>query len=268
MRRASPETGAAAELLSRGFVLLSGPWKTREAAWSSADEIIEEAIGRDRVGSDMGGLEVVGEFNVPPPGALRRGFQPLHLDFGLPIASAGLVDVARFTALYIDRDRPPTGARTRVAPLAPLLAQRSWAGIDTLIERFREYGRASDAGGAPGYTEGILGRLIEAADGSRTLPSPAGLLCGLEFESLEGERRHFAERGLYLDRVEVRVRLEPGGLLLLDNLLTAHGREGLRQPRELHQRCIGYRGLRPRRQARLVRRVLEAVIATRNAERM
>ena len=126
------------------------------------------------------------------------------------------------------------------------------------MQRLRSYaGRSS---GGAGYVEGVFGRLIEAADGSPTLPSPGGpeVLCGMEFESLEHERTHFAERGLDLDAVEERVLLRPGELLLLDNLTTAHGRLGRRQPLELHQLCFGFPGLDVPQQSLLLRRVLRA----------
>lgn len=202
-------------------------------------------------------LETVGEFTIPPAGALSREFQTLHIDFGLPIAGRARLDVARFTALYIDAEHAPTTALTRVVPLRRLLAQRTWSGHRTLVSRLRGYC-------TEGSVEGILARIVEAADDSPSLPSD--VLCGMEFASLAEERAHFARHGLTLDAVEHRVRLGPGELLLLDNLATAHGRAGTRSPGELHQLCSGYRALDVRRQRTLVRRVLSAAGAVQGAE--
>ena len=206
----------------------------------------------------MPALEIVGEFTVPPAGALRRDFQSLHIDFGLPINGRTPVDVARFTALYVDSRHPPPTAFTRVVSLGRLLGQRPWSGRRALVSRLRRYGTTADAEAV--YVEGILARLVEAADNGAALPSPADatVLCGMEFASLAEERAHFARHGLDLDAVEHRVRLGAGELLVLDNLTTAHGRAGRRRPEELHQLCAGYRALTAGTQPTLLHRVLEA----------
>lgn len=144
-----------------------------------------------------------------------------------------------------------------------LLNQRAWLEPELLVERLRRYGKANAGAGVEaraGYVEGIFARLVEAADDSPTLrlSGDAGFLCGMEFESLAQGRDHFAGRGLDLDAVEQRVLLGPGQLLLLDNLATAHGRVGVRKPLELHQLCVGFRGLHLPEQSVLLRRVLEA----------
>jgi hypothetical protein len=247
----------ACELLDNGFVHLRERHAGRRAAWTRAGEVFAAAAAHDAIGAGLPELEVVGEFTVPPLGALRRDFQPLHIDFGLPIGGSQAADVARFTALYIDRDHPATAAWTRVVPLRALLGRREWRDDVTLLERLRRY-VASEAGSA--RAEGILGRLVEAADDTRALPSTADpeFLCGMEFASLSEERAHFAKHLLDLDAVERRVLLGPGELLVVDNLATAHGRVGVRRPEELHQLCAGYRQLDVDRQQVLLRRVLGA----------
>jgi hypothetical protein len=190
-------------------------------------------------------LEVVGEFTIPPAGALRRDFQTLHIDFGLPLNGRAPVDVARFTALYIDADHAPTTACTRIVPLLRLLTQRTWPDRRTLLGRLRTESRA----------EGILARIVEAADDTSTLAP--NVLCGMEFMSIAEERAFFARRGLDLDAVEDRVRLGPGELLVFDNLTIAHGRAGTRRPEELHQLCAGYRNLDVAAQRTLLTRVLD-----------
>jgi len=255
-------SAAAAELLGTGFVHLRAPQNSEGLAWSCARAVFREAAREDAIGAGMPPLGVVGQFTVPPAGAQRRDFQALHIDFGLPVAPHCPTDVARFTALYIHRDRPPTTALPRIVPLGPLLSQRAWVEPRVLLDRLRRYGAANAGDGVErpaGYVEGIFARLVEAVDDSLVLPrsGDAGFLCGMEFDSVGQERNHFAERGLDLNAVEQRVQLCPGQLLLLDNLATAHGRLGTRRPLELHQLCVGFRSLDVPEQSVLVRRVLE-----------
>lgn len=131
------------------------------------------------------------------------------------------------------------------------------------MRRFVAYG---DSHGAwqpgTGYTEGSLARVIEAAlDQPPVLPSVSanpGFLCGNEFSTITDETRFFAQRGLSIDAVAVEVRLQPGELLLFDNLAVAHGRRGSRAPGELHQIVFGHRSLNPREQIKLRDGVLAA----------
>jgi hypothetical protein len=110
------------------------------------------------------------------------------------------------------------------------------------------------------HVEGILARLVEAADDCSALPSTAeaSFLCGMEFASVADERAHFTRHGLKLDSVERRILLSPGEPLLFDNLATAHGRVGKRRLEELQQLCVGYRGLDVTHQRTLLHRVLDA----------
>jgi hypothetical protein len=242
----------ADDLLANGFVHVRERHSTTADAWASARAIFDGATRDDAIGRGLPPLEHVGEFTVPPNGALRRPFQTLHIDFGLPVAGREPVDVARFTALHIDARQAPTSALTRIVSLRRLLSQRSWPDASTLAARLRRYGT--------GAVEGILARLVEAADGRSELP--ADLLCGMEFDSTAEEAAHFARHRLALAAVEHRVLLCPGELLVFDNLATAHGRIGTRRPNELHQRCVGYRRLDPSRQRTLLLRVLNAFSAS------
>lgn len=243
---------AARQLLGDGFVHLSGGCESRERAWKAARDVFAAAAADDAIGAQMPALEVVGEFRLPPPGARRRAFQALHIDFGLPVSFCRPVDVSRFTALYIDQRRASAHAVTRLVALGALFAQRVWPDIETLMDRLSRCGEASND------VEGILGRLVEAADDSRSLPSSGlpGFLCGMEFASRDEERELLARHGLDLDPAERRVRLAPGHLLVFDNLAIAHGRDGVRDYEELDQLCVGYRELQPRLQKELMARML------------
>jgi hypothetical protein len=248
----------AAQLIGEGFVHLRELHEHPTLAWQTARSVFDAAAPGDAIGAGMPSLELVGEFALPPPGLPQRAFQALHIDFGLPITSRRAVDVARFTALYIDAGHPPTSARTRLVALRRLLAQRNWVDRQAMRARLRRYGSLQV--GDEDYLEGILARLVEAADASPSLPCTGepGFLCGLEFASRAEERVHLSGRGLELDGIEAQVSLQPGELLLFDNLATAHGRLGTRAPLELHQRCLGYPRLGVARQHVLLDRVLGA----------
>ena len=242
----------AARLVGHGVACVPGRWPDRVAAWHMALQITACARGLDRLSAGLPGFEVVGQFTLPPPGAVQRDFQALHIDYGVPKLAGPPVAASRFTALYLDPCRAGSGSATRIVPLQPLLGQRSWPGRAVLAERLCE----DTSGGAP--VEGILARIIEAADQSRDLPdrAEAGFLCGMEFGTLDDERRYFARHGLTLAAAEEEIVLSPGELLLFDNLATAHGRRGRRYPGELHQLCIGFGSLDLPGQAKLLDRIL------------
>ena len=234
---ALPEVTAA--LVERGVARVPGRWPNRAAAWRASWRVIDGARAVDPMGAGLPRLAVAGEFTVPPPGVVQRDFQALHIDFGVPRLTGAPVDVARFTALYVDGQRTGAGAATRIVPLGRLLGQRAWPARAVLAGRLR--GEAGDGA----LVEGILARIIEAADQSRDLPDRAadGFLCGMEFSALPEERQYFARHGMDLAAVEQEIALSAGELLLFDNLAVAHGRRGRRAPGELHQLCVGFRSL-------------------------
>lgn len=209
-------------------------------------------------------LVVIGDFVIPPAdGPPSRDFQTLHFDFGLPLAPRAAADVARFTALYVTPDAPPSDAITRLVPIRALLADRRWPSRDQLIRRFVRYGRSHGAWkDADGYIEGSLARIIEAAVGRQpVLPSVKQrpeFLCGTEFASLAAEAGFFAQRDLQLEMVEIEICLRPGELLVFDNIAFAHGRRGTRRPGELGQRVFGHRALSVDKQLQLRERFLTA----------
>ncbi len=245
----SPESGSL-QLIERGVVRVPGRWPDPAAAWRAALRVTAAARGFDALWVGLPGLEVVGEFTVPPPGVVQRDFQALHFDFGVPRLTGQTVPVSRFTALYLDRQSAGSGAATRIVPLRLLLGQRGWPAGPVLAERLCRDG--VDA------VEGMLARVIEAADQSHDLPAKDadGFLCGMEFSALADERGYFARHGLQLAAAEEEFVLSPGELLVFDNLSTAHGRRGRRNTGELHQLCIGFASLDLAGQATLLDRIL------------
>jgi hypothetical protein len=243
----------AAELNSDGFLQIDGPFATSDAAFSTAGDLIEAC----RLERGLAPLSIIGDFVVPPlDGATTRDFQTLHFDFGLPIDPKISQDVARYTGLYVPTDVVEVQAATRLVSIVSLLGQRSWPAPAELLARLVAYGQTHGAwDDNQGYTEGSLARLIEAAASSSSpiLPSVKAepdFLCGWEFDSLPSELAFFARYGLQVREVEIEISLDPGELLIFDNLAVAHGRRGTRQPGELCQRIFGHH-LQPAEQCTL-----------------
>jgi hypothetical protein len=202
--------------------------------------VLQEAARSDALCSHMPTVVEVGRFTIPPAGTPQRDFQPLHIDFGVPTGGARAIDVARYTALYVEPALEPSGAETRLVPLRRLFAQRRWPVASEVEDRLRHRSAADGA-------EGILARIVEAVDATEELADKRseGFLCGMEFATLAQEQEFFGAHDASLADVEVRVRLAPGEVLLFDNLAVAHGRAGRRQTHELHQLCLGFRQALP-----------------------
>jgi hypothetical protein len=237
-----PMTSASSALGQNGFVWIRSAFATPAAAFDEAQQLIDECSAS----GDDGMLSVIGEFVVPPAdGEATRDVQTLHFDFGVPLRSLRDQDVARYTALFIPRSAIQVTAMTRLVPLPALLGQRRWPERATLLHNLIAYGESHGAwNDADGYSEGSLGRVVEAAAGAPRLPSvksTPGFLCGMEFDTLAAELSFFESLGLDVDAVQVEVPLRPGDLLVFDNLALAHGRRGSRKPGELHQRIYGHR---------------------------
>jgi Taurine catabolism dioxygenase TauD, TfdA family len=253
----------ASELSRHGFAWIRGCFGSAELAFDEARCVAEECC----VEEDLPPIAVVGDFILPPPdGSLSRDFQTLHLDFGVPLDSQVVQDVARYTALYIPSDRRDVFAVTRIVSLSGLLSQRPWPCTQELVERLVGYGTTHGAWpDANGYVEGSLARIVEAATGAApVLPSvkvDPDFLCGMEFANLEAELRFFDQHGLHVEAAQTEVPLGPGDLLIFDNLAVAHGRRGTRQPGELRQRIFGHPRLDVSAQRQLRDHVLRAFAA-------
>jgi hypothetical protein len=252
---------ADANSLTRdGFAWAAGPFRTAAEAFRHADDLLPE---RDE--TIAAPVEVIGQFVIPPrDGAPSRDFQTLHVDFGLPLDPTGPSDVARYTALHIPMSVRAVNAVTRLVPLRDLAAGHRWPTRAEMVRRLVAYGvtRGTRADGT-GYIEGSFARIVEAVLGQTpVLPSlraNPGFLCGEEFPALADELGFFSARGIPLEAATIEVALQPGQLLVFDNLTVTHGRRGRRNPGELEQRVFGYRALPVPEQVTLRDRWLDAL---------
>jgi Taurine catabolism dioxygenase TauD, TfdA family len=247
-------------LTDRGFAWIRGDFSTSEEAFDTARALVYMRCAVVGLAS----LAVIGDFVIPPrDGPETRDFQTLHFDFGVPIDPKVEQDVARYTALYVPSGLGSVSAVTRLVPLVALLRQRGWPGRTELTTGLLAYGKTHGAwDDARGYVEGSLARLIEAAAASSPLlPSvkvDPHFLCGMEFDSLRSELAFFEYHRLQVEEVQIEVALQPGELLVFDNLALAHGRRGIRRPGELRQRVFGHQRLSPAAQCALRDQVLSA----------
>jgi hypothetical protein len=254
-------------LTEEGFTLINSQVASGALAHATALQICRRAARLNQRAAAMPPLHVVGEFRVPGGAAQAREFQALHFDFGLPLQPRLPRDLAHYTVLYLSPDVGHAEAFTRLVDLRKLLAQRPWPDGDTLVRRFIAYGESHGAWDpTQGYTEGILGRLIDAADGGDPgLPSVRAtrdFLCGTEFADADDESRFFASHGLNLETAETAIRLQRGQILIFDNLQLAHGRRGRRATREVHQLVLGYPALGMAGQLQIRDRIISAFSAT------
>ena len=204
-----------------------GRFATPEHAWRCTDEYVAAA---DVV---VAPIEDDRHLRGPTVGGTGESrLQTLHFDFGVPLVPFVAVDVARLTRpLHVPASASSAQALTRFVPLRPLLSGHAWPSLEELVRRLVAYGASNGAWQpATGYAEGSLARVIEAALGQPpALPSVSAnpdFLYGTEFSNIDDETLFFAQRGLSIDAVAVEVRLQPGELLLFENLAVAHGRRG------------------------------------------
>jgi hypothetical protein len=253
----------ARSLAEEGFALIDWRCASASLARAAALQVCRHAARLNPWAALIPSLQVVGEFRIPVASAQARDFQALHFDFGLPLQPRLPRDIAHYTMLYVSPETGHTEAFTRLVNLAELLAQRPWPDGDTLVRRLAAYGESHGAWDpAEGYTEGILGRLVEAAHGAdAALPSvnaTPDFLCGTEFLDRNDETRFLASHGLSLEACETAIRIEPGQVLIFDNLQVAHGRQGRRTARELHQVVFGYPAVGVAGQLQIRERILSA----------
>jgi hypothetical protein len=221
-------------------------------------------------------LEILEEGRIPPDGSDPNPYLALHFDQGHPLFPVGPTTLYLAVGLY----RPPSGLRslaaTRLVSLPVLLAPSRWGGGTQIESRLQAYARSHgsswDWQGDSGHRVSCFARVLDALNpparltNFRTTPKAdwyAASKAGHEFGDLAEEGAFYAGRGAPLD-CEQRVIVQPGELLLIDNVRAIHGRVGTRAAGELHQFLIGRTGCTPM-DAHLIRRWLAATLAGRPA---
>jgi len=186
-------------------------------------------------------------------------FQCLHFDYGLPVLACGEQPLYGVVALYKTPCSERSPSQTRIVRLDALKKATSALRPSEIGRRLREYVAAYGDGWRqpePANTGriSIFLRFVEAIFGQKRFASliesdsanflvDAAKEIGLQASGVEAEQLLLQDLGVDLGSVEERVCLEPGDMLLFDNLAVVHGRIGRRQPRELWQMLFGLRSL-------------------------
>jgi hypothetical protein len=234
---------------------------------ADARKTLEELIG----GIDCSQLPFFGRFDgrvqlakvdrIPVCHDLvTRSFQALHFDMGQPLVEESSQTLYLALALYRPPDATLGGAFTRVVFLPRLLAQRVWEEPTFLEVRLIQY---TCSFGDGWYTPkpvntlrlACFARILDAITDQHDLIGYIDKTTGDWFQDdarfdgsigMRNENAFYRQCGLDLEAVEIRVRLAPNELLIVDNTRAVHGRFGKRQPQELHQFLYGVRSGSPK----------------------
>lgn len=219
------------------------------------------------------GQDFVDECWLPPPDGDPNDFLALHFDFGHALFPLAPADVHLFVALYLPRSSARASAATRVVRIEDIRSQRRWGSRECIDERLWSYagshGSSWDWDGESGNRTSCFARVLDALcpphrlTNFRTTPPERWYevsQAGHEFGALCDEAAFYASCGVALEPIEQPVVLQPGQLLVLNNMRTVHGRDGTRRPGELYQFLLGVRGVPPDK-AVLIRHWLTTVLS-------
>jgi len=274
-------SSAATALVERGFTVCRSV-RYVEDAFTIATSAIAELGKREPYRSlDFSSFRVAKADRIPVCESIKiTRFQCLHFDYGLPVLDFGEQPLYGVVALYKRPCSERSPSQTRIVRLNALKKVTSALRHGEIGRRLREYVAAYGDGWRqpePANTGriSIFLRFVEAIFGQKRFASliesdsanfliDAAQQIGLQTSGVEAEELLLQDLGIDLGSVEERVCLEPGDMLLLDNLAVVHGRIGRRQPRELWQMLFGLASLSPTAIERVVSTVCTTVSALTN----
>lgn len=190
---------------------------------------------------------------------VKATFQALHYDMGQPIISDSTQTMYLIISLYCPKDVVFTKAKTRVARIKKLLSQKEWGGNKVLEKKLIDY--VKNYGDGWTYPDAVntmriscFARIIDAVSGLNELTGDIDKTTGQWFQyeenindetGIKNEYEFYKKCGIDLRKAEEQIKLEPGQLLIIDNLRTVHGRIGKRKPQELYQFMYGIKNATP-----------------------
>lgn len=230
----------------------------------SSDGLLDEILNS--------GQDFLDECWLPPPGGDPNSFLALHFDFGHALFPLVPADVHLFVALYLPPSSAGASAATRVVRIEDIRSQRRWGSRANIEERLWSYasshGSSWDWDGDSGNRTSCFARVLDAlcpphrlTDFRTTSPERWYEVshAGHEFGALFDEAAFYGSCGVALEPIEQHLVLQPGQLLVLNNVRAVHGRYGSRRPEELYQFLLGVRRVHPEK-AVLIRDWLTTVL--------
>lgn len=188
--------------------------------------------------------------------SVTTSFQALHYDMGQPIISSEPQTMYVIIGLYFPYDTPAGTAKTRLLPLTGLLSDSRFGGKDqvesTLVSYVQEHGDGwADVNT---YRLSCFARVIDAVAGTEDLVGYRDKTMAQWFsesENQEGaarlanEHAFYAQRQVPIEQKEKQIQLQPGQLLIIDNMRAVHGRVGKRREKEIYQFMYGVETAQP-----------------------
>lgn len=182
--------------------------------------------------------------------SVETSFQALHFDMGQPFISAEAQTMYLLIGLYFPQGTMPGTAKTRVLTLRGLVADKHLGSAPQIEEKILRYVQEYGDGWDDINTHRIscFARIVDALSETTDLnkyrdKTMAEWFADAKnsdgFARLQNEYAFYKKRGIDLEKKEVQITLEPGQLLVIDNMRAVHGRIGKRREQEVYQLMYG-----------------------------
>lgn len=200
---------------------------------------------------------------------VATSFQILHFDMGLPLDGTDQLLVTH-VGIYLPMETEHmVTARTRVMELDSVLANKGLS-ADAVERRVLSYARSHGDGWGDHntYRLACFARMVDALADVPELRDQIDKTVGQWFmqdrqldavAAHDQENAFFSRHGIDIKAREREVALEPGQLLILDNLRVVHGRVGRRRAREVYNFMFGVEAVQRDDVAALRRHICEFV---------
>lgn len=250
-------TAVADRFRARGYALC-GDVQGVQHAYAVTMELLSYLGGIEPYASLRFGDFLIAKADQIPVGErfVLGDFQCLHFDYGLPILPQADQAVYGVTALFMPRAAKSSGTITRMLPLNGISGTFLSVGSSALSAQLRRYASQNgDGWRQPTFVNtgriSIFLRFLDAMSpsakfsqyidvDSATFIHKCGPVCDSTASQWQRERELLRQDfGVDVTRAEQHIVLNPGDLLIFDNLRNVHGRLGRRASREVWQLLFG-----------------------------
>lgn len=249
-------SGVAEQFRAKGYAVCSQV-RTVQDAYTITMELVSRLSKTEPYASLRYGDYLIAKADRIPVSEqfVQGGFQCLHFDYGLPVLPRTNQTLYALAALFVPPTVPSSSAITRIVPLSKLADTSVALKSPVFVDRLKAYAAShGDGWREPAFVNtgriSIFLRFLDAISpeprfsghidvDSATFIRKCGLLCESDLEQWQRERELLQKFGIDLVRSEQRIALEPGDLLIFDNLRTVHGRLGRRASHEIWQMLFG-----------------------------